>query len=252
MKGRSALPRTVFLAAMAIVAAFSSAVWWGPAVLRHVPWFQVRRVEVVGTAYVAPDEVLEAADIHEGRSVFDDFGDAEARIAEHPLIERARIVPRGPRSLRVEVQELVPIVLAPVPELRALTADGTILPLDPTRRPVDLPILAAPLQVREGRAVGGAGLELLRGFARLHALDPGLAAIVSDVRAAHGGGIALGLIDSREAEELLLPAHPDDGVVRRLRATLSDLRRRGWTGRRLEARYAGLVVVQRKPSARVE
>lgn len=252
MKGRSALPRTVFLVAMAVVAASGSAVWWGPGLLRDVPWFKVRRVEVVGTAYVAPDEVLEAADIRQGRSVFDDFGDAQARVAAHPLIERARIVPRGLRTVRVEVQELVPIVLAAVPELRALTAHGTILPLDPTRTPVDLPILAAPLETREGRVVGGDGLEVLRGFARVQALDPGLAAIVSDVRGAHGGGIALSLLDSHEAEELLLPAEPDERVLRRLRATLADLRRRDWSGRRLEARYAGLVVVQRKPSTRAE
>jgi hypothetical protein len=248
MRKRHTLARRLLLLAIVAVPVLAGSVWWSPALLRRTPWTQVRRVEVVGTIYVAPDSVLAAARIRPAASVFDDFQSAEARIAEHPLIRRARIGPRGWRTLRIEVEELVAVALAPVPELHPVMGDGTVLPIDPARTRVDLPILNVPVAVREGRVVEGEGRRVLEAFAHVHARNPGLAAIVAEVRPAPGGGIALSLLESREAAEIWLPAEPDEATLRRVRATLVDLRRRRWTVQRLEARFVGQVVVQRNPS----
>lgn len=244
MKGQLALPRRLFLLAIVIVPIAASSVWWGPALLRRAPWTTVRRVEVVGTIYVAPDAVLDAAGIGPRASVFDDFRAAEARIARNALIRSARISPRGLRTVRIEVEEWVPVALAPTPELKPVMGDGTVLPIDPASTRVDLPVLSVPVEVKDGRIVEGEGLRVLRAFARVHERDPGLAAVVSEIRRASGGGIALGLVESQEAAEVLLPSDLDETVLRRVRATLADLRRRRWTAQRLEARFTGQVVVQ--------
>jgi hypothetical protein len=244
VKGPLALPRKLFLLALVLVPIAAGSVFWGPPLLRRLPWAHVRRVEVVGTVYVAPDVVLDAAGIRTEASVFDDFSVAEARVAEHPLITGARIRPRGLQTVRIEVQELVPLALAATPELKPVLGDGTILPIDPSRTRVDLPVLTAPVNVSQGRLVGGEGVRALRSFARVQEHDPGLAAIVAEVRTAPGGGIALALVGSQDAGEIWLPADPDEAVLRRVRATLADLNRRRWSARRVEARYGGQVVVQ--------
>lgn len=250
MKGPVALPRRIFLLALVLVPIAAGSVFWGPPLLRRLPWAHVRRVEVVGTVYVPPDIVLDAAGIRTQASVFDDFTAAETRVAEHPLVAAARIRPRGLHTVRIEVQELVPVALAATPELKPVLGDGTILPIDPSRTRVDLPVLTAASKVSQGRLVGGEGLRVLRSFARVHEHDPGLAAIVAEVRAAPGGGVALALVGSQDAAEIWLPADPDEAVLRRVRATLADLNRRRWTARRVEARYGGQVIVQlnRSPS----
>ena len=248
MRGRFALPRRIFLAAFLIVPGAATSAWWGPSLLRHMAWTSVRRVEVVGTIYVAPDAVLDAAGIRATASVFDEFEEAESRIARHPLIRSARITPRGLRTVRIEVDELVPVALAPTPVLAPVMGDGTVLPIDPAEARVDLPILGVRVEIEEGRITEGEGLRVLRAFARVHERDPGLAAVVAEIRPAPGGGIALELLESQEATELLLPSELDETTLRRVRATLADLRRRRWTARTLEARYVGQVVVQLNPS----
>ncbi len=250
MKGRFALPRKTFALAIVSVALGAAGLRWAPALLRHLPGSEVRRVEVVGTMYVAPDAVLDAAGIRPDQSVFDDFQEAESRVAEHPLISSARISARGWRTLRIEVQELVPVALAGARELLPVMGDGTILPIDPARTRVDLPVLAVPVRLGEGRLLDGEGLRVLQSFARVHERDPGLAAIVADVRRAPGGGIVLGLLESQDAIEVWLPADASEAVLRRVRATLADLDRRRWTARRLEARYQGQVVVQLNPTSK--
>jgi cell division septal protein FtsQ len=234
------------VAAGAIAAACAAAAWrWGPLALRNLPGTAVTRVEVVGTLYVAPDAVLDAAGIRPGRSVFDDFRDAEGRVALHPLVRSVRIRPRGWRTLRIEVEEYAPVALVGVPHLVPVMADGTILPLDPTRTRVDLPVVTVPAEADGDRLRPGPALELLRAYARIPQQDPGLAALVAEIRPAPGGGLALGLLDAERATEIWLPPEPDEAVLRRVRATLADLQRRRWTARRLEARYANLVVVER-------
>src|SRR5437870_746176 len=48
--------------------------WWAPLVLRPMKFFAVRRIEVQGTHYLAPDDVVRAMSLRTEASVFDDLG----------------------------------------------------------------------------------------------------------------------------------------------------------------------------------
>ena len=55
--------------AAAVVVAIASP-WWGPVVLRRFAFFEVRRVEVVGARYLAPDQIVGALGLKSGASVW--------------------------------------------------------------------------------------------------------------------------------------------------------------------------------------
>ncbi len=248
MKGRSALPRVAFLLGLTLVGAVLASVVWGQKLLARLSYFNVRRVEVVGTHWVAPDSLLALAGIRSDRSVWEDYSSVAIRLAEHPMIEEAQIRRSGLRSLRIIVREVEPVALVGVPELRAVRSDGRLLPLDPTRAGLDLPLLAidATLTDDSTRLAEGPALEALRVIAALHALDPGLTAVVSDLERLGSTDYVLNLMMSQPARRIALPGEIDDRLVGRLRATLADLRRRGIEAAVIEARYADQIVVRRE------
>jgi len=122
------------------------------------------------------------------------------------------------------------------------------LPIDPTRTPLDLPLLAVETEISEDstRLADGPALEALLIFAKLHALDPGLAALASDFELAADRGLTVNMVESQPVESLVLPAEFDEVLVKRVRATLSDLRNRGIDAAVIEARYANQIVVRRQ------
>jgi cell division septal protein FtsQ len=248
MKGRSALPRVAFLLGLTLVGAVLVSVVWGQRLLAKLSYFNVRRVEVVGTHWLAPDSLLALAALRSDRSVWEDYSALALRLAEHPLIEEAQIRRSGLRSLRIVVREVEPVAMVGVPELWAVRSDGTLLPIDPTHSPVDLPLLTveATLNDDSTRLADGPALEALKVFAALHALDPGLTAVVSDFAQLDSRDYVLNLMMSQPARRIELPAEIDERLVRRLRATLADLRRRGIEAAVIEARYVDQIVVRRE------
>ncbi len=248
MKGRSALPRVAFLLGLTLVGAVLASVVWGQKLLTKLSYFNVRRVEVVGTQWLAPDSLLALAGIRSDRSVWEDYSSLAVRLAEHPLIEEAQIRRSGLRSLRIVVREVEPVALVGIPELSAVRSDGMLLPIDPTHSPVDLPLLTveATLTDDSTRLAEGPALDALRVFAVLHALDPGLTAVVSDFEQLGSTDFVLNLMASQPARRIALPTEIDERLVRRLRATLADLRRRGIEAAVIETRYADQIVVRRE------
>lgn len=246
MKGRSALPRAAFLFGLLIVGAGAVASVWGRQLLTKISFFHARRIEVVGTRLVAPDSVLHMAAIGRARSVWEDFTPEERRLSTHPLIEEAVVLRSGLRGLRIVVREVEPLAFVGIPELRPVRGDGTVLPIDPRRVSLDLPVLTTPAGVEENsaRLRDGAARQALQIFAELRALDPGLAAIVSDFELAEPEGLTANLGPSQPALRVTLPRTIDEMLVRRLRATLADLRSREVDAAVLEARYADQVVVR--------
>jgi cell division septal protein FtsQ len=247
MKGRSALPRLAFLLGLALVGVILGSAVWGQRLLAKLSYFNVRRVEVVGTHWVAPDSLLTLAGIRSDRSVWEDYSAVAIRLTEHPMIEEALIRRAGLRSLRIIVREVEPVALVGIPELWAVRADGRLLPIDPTRSPVDLPLLTigATLTDDSTRLAEGPALDALRVFAVLHALDPGLTAVVSDFEQLGSTDFVLNLMASQPARRIALPAEIDQRLVERLRATLADLRSRGIEAAVIEARFADQIVVRR-------
>lgn len=247
MKGRSALPRRAFIVGLAAVIVGVAASIWGRHLLARISYFDVRRVEVVGARWTAPDSLLRLAAIARNRSVWDNYSEVEARLAEHPLIEEADIRRAGLRGLRLVVKEVEPLALVGVPELRAVRDDGTILPIDPAGASVDLPLATVPAQLAADstRVEGDAVLSALSLFGQLSRLDPGLAAMSSDFALSGDGGLVIHLVSSQPAQRLALPAEIDERLVRRVRATLADLRGRSVKVELVEARFADQIVVRR-------
>ena len=198
--------------------------------------------------WTAPDSLLELAAIGGDRSVWEDYSSTERRLLEHPLIDEVQVRRWGLHGLRIVVREVEPLAMVGVPELQAVRSDGSLLPIDPTRASVDLPLLTMRAELSEDsmRLKDGPALEALKSFAGLHELDPGLSAIVSDFELAAETGLMANLVMSQPAQCLALPLDVDEVVVRRIRATLADLRTRRVDAAVIEARYADQIVVRRE------
>jgi len=248
VKGRSALPRVAFLLGLLVVAGGIAGSIWGRKLLASIDYFDVRQVEVVGARWVPPDSLLRLAAIGRGRSVWDDHTEIERRLIRHPLIDEAHIRRSGLRTLRVVVREVEPVALVGAPELHVVRGDGTLLPIDPVGTSLDLPLLTAQAQLTDDstRLREGPALRALAIFARLQALDPGLASVISDFELALDQGLFANLTTSQPARRLALPSAINETLVRRVRATLADLRSRGIAAALLEARYADQIVVRRE------
>jgi cell division protein FtsQ len=118
--------------------------WWGRAGLRRLDFFRVRAVEVTGTRYLEPAEIVRRLGVDTLRSIWDELAPLERRVLEHPGV-RAATVERGlPGTLRVRVEERLPVAFVPAPTgLRVVDDGGRVLPIDPSRRQVDVPIAPA-------------------------------------------------------------------------------------------------------------
>jgi len=247
MKGRSALPRAAYVVGLLVIAGGIAGWIWGGRLLARFEYFAVRRVEVVGSRWLAPDSVLRLAAIGSDRSVWDDFSDVEQRLLRHPVIEQVRVHRSGLHALRIVVREFEPVALAGTPELRAVLGDGTLLPIDPAGTSLDLPLLTMDVALASDstRLRVGPALHALEIFRKLQEVDPGLAAVVSDFHLVDGQGLMMNLLMSQPASRLAVPAMIDEPLARRVRATLADLRGRDIAADLVEARYAGQIVVRR-------
>jgi cell division protein FtsQ len=118
---------------------------WGPRALGHLAFFRVRRVEILGARYTSPSELLDRLRVDTTRSVWDPTEPLEARIRSHAQIESVTVTRKLPGTLVVQVTERHPVALVNGPGgLRAVDERGRRLPLDPSRTPIDAPIVTAP------------------------------------------------------------------------------------------------------------
>src|SRR5215472_5326438 len=77
--------------AVFLAVALFLAPWWTPPLLRRMRFFQVRTVEVYGTHYIPPDDILARLRVDTTASVWDDLGPLERRVAEHPQVSTVSI-----------------------------------------------------------------------------------------------------------------------------------------------------------------
>jgi len=236
------------IAVVSVLAAAASSPLWGPPLLRRSPGFETRRVEVSGTRLLAPHEVLTASGVRIGDNVWTDPAAWESAILRHPVIAGAEVTRVLPGTLRIRITEKRPAALLQAGTLRPVTAEGEILPVDPARVPVDLPLLRARVKPDARGRVGEAPVRaLLAEAGRLAELDPALMARVSELRPEAGG--LMRLVLSAPAADVLLPPGADEPRLVRLRAALADLERRApadsaRAGRmRIDARWEDQVVV---------
>lgn len=217
-------------AALSLVMILASPVW-GPRVLRQLAFFHVRKVEIVGARYTPGDELLDRLRVDTTRSIWDPIIPLAARVETHPQVEHAAIQRRLPGTLVLTVVERRPVALAPTRDgLRALDEHGHTLPLDPTRTPVDAPIvIAARRDTTVYHLLGILQREAPRLFARLTSINT----VGADEMVLHLAGLPI-----RAMTSVSLARLSDVELVER------DLARRQIHATELDLRYRDQVIAR--------
>jgi cell division protein FtsQ len=192
-------------------------------------FFRLRRVQVVGARYVRADSIVALLGVDTTRSIWDETDELATRVRQHPQVSDVDIGRRVPGTLVVTITERVPVAFVPTARgLEPLDAAGRVLPIDPSRVNVDLPVLA-----RRDTAV-------LRLLGELRERSPQLYQRVSAARRAGRGEIVLemGAVNVRAM---------DDVSVERLADILpveADLARRQARAVELDLRYRDQVIAR--------
>ena len=137
------MSRTIKLALFGIVVLLVlGSPFWGPLLFRRMAFFHVRRIEIVGTRYLAPSDVLDRMHVDTTFSVWDATAPLEIRLASDPEIERAVNSRRLHGTLVEQITERTPVALVPATGgFRVYDARGIPLPIDPARVTIDAPVL---------------------------------------------------------------------------------------------------------------
>jgi cell division septal protein FtsQ len=204
--------------------------WFGlPLVARRLDFFRIRRVEVHGIRYLDAREVIAGLELKPGANLFDNLAQPERRLRAMPGVVEGSLSRRPPGVLRVIVTEATPVALFPRGNrMRAVDADGRVLPFDAAAARVDLPVVRQP-----------------------DSLVTGLLARIRDVDATLYGRVVQGwrsqgdvVIQVDKQRYWFRPDAPAE-VIRAVRAVAQDLARKGRAYQELDARFAGYVVVRR-------
>ena len=142
-KGKSARMPRVRLALLGILGLLIVTLpLYLPLLVRRVAFFHVHRVEIVGTHYVAPNDILARLRVDTLSSVWDPTGPLVARVQRHPTVQKAVITRKLPGTLVIEITERVPVALVPASTgFTVYDARGVALPIDLASVTVDAPVL---------------------------------------------------------------------------------------------------------------
>lgn len=122
-----------------------------PDALARVGTFRATAHEFHGLRFLTGETVLTAAGIGPEANLWEDPSPWEERLESHPLVRTASVGRRFPSTLTITVEERTPVGLVPRPILEPVDREGRPLPLDPSRFPLDYPILRpGPVEGDEG------------------------------------------------------------------------------------------------------
>jgi len=214
---------------------------WVPRLLAVLPAFRVEHVHVLGTRYVAPDEVTHLMALDPGASVWDDVEPLERQVRAHPMIRDVMIGRKGLHTLEVVVVEKRPVALVATPELRPVNGDGRVLPLEPSESDLDLPIIQGQA-VLEDEVVEDPRIREIAGVLEaLERSDPEFMSVVSQVGGAPDGGYRFLMLPNADAGAVLLPPNDPARALRRVSLALGQIDDPRVD--RADARFAGQVVL---------
>jgi cell division protein FtsQ len=206
-----------------------SAPWWGGHILRGMAFFRVRAVEVDGAQYLAPRDVVARLALDSTATVWDDSRPLANRLRALPQVRSVTITRKLPATLIVTMVEQPPVALVSVPGgLRVYDGRGKVLPIDPTRVDLDLPIASGP----------DAGILRMLDAARRRL--PALYARISGVRRSSAGDLVITLLDMR----VLAPNNVDTDRLGQVLPVMADLARRHARADELDLRYRDQVVAR--------
>lgn len=226
----SKLRRALRLALWGLAAALVlSSPLWVRAGARRMAFFHARKVEIDGTRYIAPDQIVSRMKIDTATSIWDDADVWEGRIGSHPQVRAVRITRRLPGTLVVRITEVPPVAfLSTAAGLAPYDAAGRPLPIDPTAVDLDLPVVSAR------------DLAALKLLGAVRQDTPALFARISSVQRLPRGELAL-TVDS-----LLVLAARDLSAARLsdILPVERDLARRGQRAIELDLRYRDQVIAR--------
>ncbi|MBC8086638.1 MAG: FtsQ-type POTRA domain-containing protein [Phycisphaerae bacterium] len=136
--------RWTLRALFAIIAgAVLSTPWWGPQTLARLDYFRVRKVEFDGVRFVNPSDLVARLALDSTASIWNDLDQFASRVAQHPMVLSAEVTRTLPSTVVVKIVERVPVALvADSGGLSPVDAAGRMLPIDPARKNLDVPIVA--------------------------------------------------------------------------------------------------------------
>lgn len=217
--------RWVLLATALVAAGLLATPWWG----RDLAFFRVQQVEVRGTRYARPADIAARLQLDTTVSIWRDLDSLRLRAERHPQVHTARISRRLPGTLVVTVEENLPVALVPAAGgFKAYDDNGRLLPLDPARWGVDLPIVP--------RADTG----LLRLLGELKAEAPEFYARISEARRVGRDEVTLQLVDVTVRAMVDMRAEH----LRQLSSVEADLARRRLRPVELDLRYKDIVIAR--------
>lgn len=221
-----------------------------PEALAEVEMFRVKRIQLEGARYLTLEEVREKMAVPDEASVWDDVEPMEARVRALELVREARVRRRLPSTLLVEISEREPVAFLPTPVVRPVDREGRLLPVDPARHRLDLPILLPRVDAPEGAGeLTPSQIRLLAGeVERLGETEPGTLASVSEVAADAAGDVLIRLTDPAVTLRYRPPLSP--GRLREALRVLDDSRERRPDRPPfvVDLRYDDQVVVRLRPS----
>jgi cell division protein FtsQ len=136
-------PGWKMLGGILLIAVIMAAAWGVRSAARQMVFFRVRSVEVRGVRYLQPNEVLSRLKVDTLMSLWDDLEPLRARVRHHPQVTDVTITRRLPGTLVVTIQENQPVALIQGTDgLVPYDSAGHVLPIDPARINLDLPIVA--------------------------------------------------------------------------------------------------------------
>ncbi|MGW8265786.1 MAG: cell division protein FtsQ/DivIB [Longimicrobiales bacterium] len=168
-----------------LVLALAASLAWAmariPEALSRVEAFRIREIRLEGNRFLSPEEAAKSVAISPLASIWDDFDILEERLRTHPLVEDVQAKRRFPGTLLLEVRERQPVALVPNPTLEPVDDSGRILPIDPSRHQLDLPIISRKWKAG-GDVLSAAERRLLVGeLIRLAQGEPDLLARISEI-----------------------------------------------------------------------
>src|ERR1700687_1409799 len=141
--GRLRKPGWKVLGGIFLVAVIIAAAWGVRTAARQMAFFRVRSVEIRGVRYLRPSEVLSRLRVDTLMSLWDDLEPLRERVRHHPQVTGVTITRRLPGTLVVTVQENQPVALIQgATGFLPYDSLGHVLPIDPARTNLDLPIVA--------------------------------------------------------------------------------------------------------------
>lgn len=156
---------------VAVLALLVAMPWWGRRVLSQLSFFRLRKVEIEGLRYLPPSDVAARMKVDTSQSIWIDLEPVAARVRAHPQVADVRLRRRLPGTLVARVTEHLPVAMVPTRTgFSVVDARGVILPLDPSRTAVNLPVVAQRDTV------------LLRLLAGIRAAQPALFDRISQAR----------------------------------------------------------------------